>query len=218
MESVLHDCNASETHSPRSSELSAWQGCREVSARKRAEEDEEEGGGGGESRLKREGWWEDEEGAADDEAAAACACVSVSDVLRDRPPPSCQRAAAWLPTHAARHGARTKTHHLVHFTQSTCVFLKPFTNLVVLFQTHAVGVSPLWSKGNNYCGRTVRSDRQATTWALTMQARKRPVGSCRLAWILKVVSENSFESFEARLFTSNSANKAEACCCLNNSC
>lgn len=55
MESVLHDCNASETHSPRSSELSAWQGCREVSARKWVEEDEEEGGGGGESRLKREG-------------------------------------------------------------------------------------------------------------------------------------------------------------------
>lgn len=46
MESVLHDCNASETHSPRSSELSAWQGCREVSARKWEEEDEEVGRGG----------------------------------------------------------------------------------------------------------------------------------------------------------------------------
>lgn len=67
MESVLRDCNASETHFPRSLELSAWQ------------DSEEEGMLGrrkGEPR-KWEGWWEDEEGEDDEESV----CVWLTCVL-----------------------------------------------------------------------------------------------------------------------------------------
>lgn len=44
--------------------------------------------------------------------------------------------------------------------------------------------------------------------------RKRPVGSCRLAWLLTVVSKDSFEGSRAGLFAGNNANKSDVCAIL----
>lgn len=43
---------------------------------------------------------------------------------------------------------------------------------------------------------------------------KRPVCSCCLTWLLRIINKVSFESSEAGLFTSNNGNKAEVCAVL----
>lgn len=44
--------------------------------------------------------------------------------------------------------------------------------------------------------------------------QKRPVGSCCLAWLLTVVSKDSFKGSSAGLFTGNNAYKSNVCAIL----